>query len=82
MHHLDFAERPLYRRQAYLLKLIVISLGIVAAPPIGDHHIAELLTEVPNKHCDTLAQAVLGTSEQRLQECLTNMPWDKESLNR
>jgi hypothetical protein len=32
-----------------------------------------LLTEVPNKNCDTLAQAVPGTSEQRLQECLTNM---------
>jgi len=32
-----------------------------------------LLNEVPNKNCDTLAQAVPGTSEQRLQECLTNM---------
>jgi hypothetical protein len=36
-----------------------------------------LLTEVPNKNCDTLAQAVPGTSEQRLQEFLTNMPWDE-----
>jgi hypothetical protein len=32
-----------------------------------------LLTELPNKNCDTMAQAVPGTSEQRLQEFLTNM---------
>jgi hypothetical protein len=30
-----------------------------------------LLTELPNKNCDTIAQAVPGTSEQRLQEFLT-----------
>jgi SRSO17 transposase len=41
-----------------------------------------LLTELPNKNCDTLAQAVPGTSAQRLQEFLTNMPWDEEDLNR
>jgi SRSO17 transposase len=41
-----------------------------------------LLTELPNKHCDTIAQAVPGTSEQRLQEFLTNMHWDEEDLNR
>lgn len=41
-----------------------------------------LLTEVPNKNCDTLAQAGPGTSEQRLQEFLTNMPWDENDLNR
>src|SRR5215831_17534249 len=40
-----------------------------------------LLTELPTKNCDTLAQAVPGTSEQRLQEFLTNMPWDAEDLN-
>jgi SRSO17 transposase len=41
-----------------------------------------LLTEVPNKNCDTIAQAVPGTSEQRVQEFLTNMQWDDEDLNR
>lgn len=40
-----------------------------------------LLTELPNKNCDTMAQAVPGTSEQRLQEFLTNMHWDEEDLN-
>jgi SRSO17 transposase len=29
-----------------------------------------------------MAQAVPGTSEQRLQEFLTNMPWDQEDVNR
>ena len=41
-----------------------------------------LLTELPNKNCDTMAQAVPGTSAQRLQEFLTNMQWDEEDLNR
>jgi SRSO17 transposase len=41
-----------------------------------------LLTALPNKHCDTLAQAVPGPSAQRLQECLTHMPGDEEDLNR
>ncbi len=41
-----------------------------------------LLTEVPNKHCDTMAQAVPGISEQRLQAFLTHRPWDEEDLNR
>jgi SRSO17 transposase len=41
-----------------------------------------LLTELPQKNGDTLAQAVPGTSAQRLQEFLTNMQWDEEDLNR
>ncbi len=41
-----------------------------------------LLTELPTKNCDTMAQAVPGTSEQRLQEFLTNMNWDETDLNR
>jgi hypothetical protein len=41
-----------------------------------------LLTEVPTKNCDMIAQAVPGTSEQRLQEFLTIMQWDETDLNR
>jgi SRSO17 transposase len=41
-----------------------------------------LLTELSHKNCDTLAQAVPGTSEQRLQEFLPNRPWDEADLNR
>ena len=40
-----------------------------------------LLTELPNKNGDTMAQAVPGTSAQRLQEFLTNMQWDAADLN-
>jgi hypothetical protein len=39
-----------------------------------------LLTELPNENCETIAQAVPGTSEQRLQEVLTNMQWDEADL--
>jgi SRSO17 transposase len=41
-----------------------------------------LLTELPTKNCDTIARAVPRTSEQRLQEFLSNMRWDEEDLNR
>jgi SRSO17 transposase len=37
---------------------------------------------LPNKNGDTIAPAVPGTSEQRLQACLTVMPWDETDLNR
>ena len=38
-----------------------------------ERYMTGLLTELPNKNCDTMAQAVPGTSEQRLQEFLPNM---------
>ena len=37
---------------------------------------------MPNKNCDTMAQAVPGTHEHRLQGFLTTMQWDEEELNR
>src|SRR5262249_58091009 len=33
-------------------------------------------------NCDTIAQVVPGTSEQRLQGLLTAMAWDEDDLNR
>ena len=47
-----------------------------------ERYLTGLLTELPNKNCDTLAQAVPGTHEQRLQGFLTTMLWDEEELNR
>src|SRR5512143_3523306 len=47
-----------------------------------ERYLCGLLTEHPNKHCDTLAQVVPGTSEQRLQGLLTGIDWDEEDLNR
>jgi SRSO17 transposase len=40
------------------------------------------LTALPNKNGDTIAQAVPGTSAQRLQEFLTKMQGEAEDLNR
>src|SRR3989440_12156014 len=47
-----------------------------------ERYLTGLLTELPNKNCDTMAEAVPGTSEQRLQELLTNMQWEEQDLNR
>jgi SRSO17 transposase len=47
-----------------------------------ERYLTGLLTELPNKNCDTMASAVPGTSEQRLQEFLTKMQWDQDDLNR
>jgi SRSO17 transposase len=47
-----------------------------------ERYLTGLLTEHPNKNCDTLAQVVPGTSEQRLQGLLTTIDWDEDDLNR
>jgi SRSO17 transposase len=47
-----------------------------------ERYLTGLLTALPNKHCDTMAEAVPGTNAQRLQELLTNRQWDAEDLNR
>lgn len=48
----------------------------------AERYLTGLLTEHPNKNCDTLAAVVPGTSEQSLQGLLTRMVWDEEDLNR
>jgi len=47
-----------------------------------ERYVTGLLTEHPNKNCDTMASVVPGTTEQRLQGLLTDMVWDEENLNR
>jgi SRSO17 transposase len=47
-----------------------------------ERYLSGLLTEHPNKNCDTLAQVVPGTSEQRLHGLLTSIDWDEQDLNR
>jgi len=47
-----------------------------------ERYLIGLLTQLPNKNGDTLAQAVPGTHEQRLQGLLTTMNGDEEELNR
>ena len=47
-----------------------------------ERYVAGLLTDHPNKNCDTLAEVIPGANEQQLQGLLTNMVWDEEDLNR
>src|ERR1700739_4047864 len=47
-----------------------------------ERYLSGLLTEHPRKNCDTLAQVVPGTSEQRLHGLLTSIDWDEQDLNR
>ena len=46
-----------------------------------ERYLTGLLTELPNKNCDTMATAVPGTSEPRLQGLLTNMQGDEDDLH-
>jgi SRSO17 transposase len=46
-----------------------------------ERYLTGLLTEHPNKNCDTLAAVVPDTSEQSLQGLLTTMLWDHDDLN-
>ena len=45
-------------------------------------YVTGLLSEHPNKNCDTLAEVVPETSGQQLQYLLTDMVWDEQALNR
>jgi SRSO17 transposase len=45
-------------------------------------YVSGLLSEQPNKNCDTLAAVMPERSEQQLQYLLTDMVWDEEALNR
>jgi len=44
-------------------------------------YLTGLLSEHPNKNCDTLAELVPGASEQQLQGLLTHMVWDEQALD-
>jgi SRSO17 transposase len=47
-----------------------------------DRYLTGLLTELPNKNCDTIAASIPGTSEQQLQGLLSTTAWDEDDLNR
>lgn len=50
-------------------------------PQALERYLTGLLTEHPNKNCDTIATVVPGTNEQRLQGLLTSMVWREDDLN-
>jgi SRSO17 transposase len=45
-------------------------------------YLTGLLSEHPNKNCDTLAEVVPETNEQQFNHLLTDMVWDERALNR
>src|SRR3954453_18537132 len=51
-------------------------------PQALERYLTGLLTEHPNKNCDTLPRVVPGTPERRLQGLRTAIAWDEEGLNR
>src|SRR5262245_14942010 len=45
-------------------------------------YLTGLLSEHPNKNCDTLAQIVPATNGQQFNHLLTDIVWDEKALNR
>ncbi len=64
------------------LAQIVPGLGDIRRDQTLQSYLDGMLTDHPNKNCDTLAQIVAETSEQRLQGLLTTMRWDEREVNR
>src|SRR5271163_4887597 len=46
-----------------------------------ERYLTGLLTEHKNKNCDTIAQVVPGTNQQRLHNLLTGIVFDQDDLN-
>ena len=46
-----------------------------------ERYVTGLLTDLPRKNCDTIAEAVAGTSTERLQHLLTDATWDPQALD-
>ena len=68
---------------------LFLEQGVPVVPGLGDKrrdqtlhsYLDGVLTDHPNKNCDTMAQVVPDTSEQRLQGLLTRTNWDEEQVN-
>jgi len=63
------------------LREVGIDLGDKRRERAIDRYMTGLLTDHPNKNCETIAEVVPGTNEQRLQALLTSMEWDEWELN-
>ena len=50
-------------------------------PRALERYLTGLLTEHPNKNCDTIAQVVPDTNQQRLHNLLTGIAFDDDDLN-
>src|SRR5438876_528656 len=85
---MDKSKRLAHAPQEPLDELMTFldAVGIEFGDKRRDHamerYVTGLLTDHPNKNCDTLAAVVPGTTEQRLQALLTTMDWDETAANR
>ena len=46
-----------------------------------ERYLTGLLTDLPHKTCDTIADVIAGTSIERLQHLLTDAAWDPSQLD-
>jgi SRSO17 transposase len=46
-----------------------------------ERYLTGLLTDLPHKTCDTIADVIAGTSVERLQHLLTDAAWDPLALD-
>src|SRR5688500_15150570 len=67
---------------AAFLAEFTVSFAQRPSARVLERYCTGLLTEHPNKNCDTMAQVVPGTTEQQLNHLLTEMAWDTADLNR
>lgn len=73
-------EEPLDELMRFL-NAVGIEFGDKRRNHALERYVTGLLTDHPNKNCDTLAEILPGTSEQRLQALLTTMEWDEVQAN-
>jgi len=64
------------------MKLVGVEFGDIRRERAMERYMTGLLTDHPNKNCETLGEVLPGTNQQRLHNLLTGMEWDEESLNR
>jgi SRSO17 transposase len=63
------------------LNAVGIEFGDKRRDHAMERYVTGLLTDHPNKNCDTLGEVLPGTNEQRLQALLTTMEWDEGQAN-
>ena len=74
-------EEPLDELMTFL-RTVGIEFGDKRRDRSMERYVTGLLTDHPNKNCDTMAEVLPGTNEQRLQALLTTVEWDEAKANR
>jgi SRSO17 transposase len=82
LERLPQAPRAPWPELAEFLAPLRVQFTQGPSPETIRQYLTGLLTEHPNKNCDTLATVVPETNEQQFQYLLTDMVWDEGALNR